>query len=46
MRDNVAALVMAVYEDEELESLPRDAGFTSSRVTRPDTGAQLLVAKG
>lgn len=34
------------YEDEELERLPRDAGFTYSRVTRPDTGAQLLVARG
>jgi ubiquinone/menaquinone biosynthesis C-methylase UbiE len=34
------------YEDEELERLPREAGFTYSRVTRPDTGAQLLVARG
>jgi SAM-dependent methyltransferase len=34
------------YEDDELERLPREAGFTHSRVARPDTGAQLLVARG
>ena len=33
-------------EDDELERLPREAGFTQSRVARPDTGAQLLVARG
>ncbi len=34
------------YEDTELESSQRDAGFASSSVTRPDEGAQLLVARG
>jgi len=33
------------YEDEELEALPGAAGFSAARVTRPDEGAQLLVAR-
>lgn len=34
------------YEDAELLALAREAGFASSSVTRPDEGAQLLVARG
>jgi len=34
------------YQDEELEALPRAAGFAEATVTRPDEGAQLLVARG
>ena len=34
------------YDDGELESLASDAGFSSSSVTRPDEGSQLLVARG
>ena len=33
------------YEDDELAQLPYAAGFTQSGVTRPDSGAQLLVAR-
>jgi ubiquinone/menaquinone biosynthesis C-methylase UbiE len=33
------------YSDAELERLPLAAGFTESRVTRTDIGAQLLVAR-
>jgi ubiquinone/menaquinone biosynthesis C-methylase UbiE len=34
------------YEDDELAQLPYAAGFKESRVTRPDTGAQLLFVRG
>jgi hypothetical protein len=34
------------YEDEELQTFPREAGFAESRVTRPGEGAQLLSARG
>ena len=34
------------YDDAELEGLAREAGFTSSSVTRPGEGAQLLAARG
>ncbi len=34
------------YEDEELEGLPRAAGFHAASVSRPDSGAQLLFARG
>jgi ubiquinone/menaquinone biosynthesis C-methylase UbiE len=34
------------YDDAELEALGREAGFASSSVTRPNEGAQLLVARG
>src|SRR5919109_869934 len=34
------------YEDDELAQLPSAAGFIESLVTRPETGAQLLVARG
>ena len=33
------------YTDEELTSLPHEAGFSRSRVERPDPWAQLLVAQ-
>jgi ubiquinone/menaquinone biosynthesis C-methylase UbiE len=33
------------YEDEELESFPRAAGFREATVSRPDSGAQLLFAR-
>ena len=33
------------YTDEELRSLPREAGLSRSRVERPDPWAQLLVAQ-
>jgi ubiquinone/menaquinone biosynthesis C-methylase UbiE len=33
------------YSDEELERLPREAGFAESSVARTDIGAQLLVAR-
>jgi len=33
------------YSDEELEQLPREAGFPDVSVTRTDVGAQLLVAR-
>jgi SAM-dependent methyltransferase len=33
------------YDDGQLASLGREAGFSSSTVTRPDDGAQLLVAR-
>jgi SAM-dependent methyltransferase len=32
------------YEDAELEQLARDARFAEASVTRPGSGAQLLVA--
>ena len=33
------------YEDAELERLPLEAGFASSKVVRTDIGAQLLAAR-
>jgi hypothetical protein len=33
------------YEDAELETLGREAGFGTVEVTRPDEGAQLLFAR-
>ncbi|HEY3018208.1 MAG TPA: class I SAM-dependent methyltransferase [Gaiellaceae bacterium] len=33
------------YEDDELEALPRAAGFAAASVSRPDEGGQLLVAR-
>jgi ubiquinone/menaquinone biosynthesis C-methylase UbiE len=33
------------YEDSELEAVAREAGFGTVEVTRPDEGAQLLLAR-
>jgi ubiquinone/menaquinone biosynthesis C-methylase UbiE len=34
------------YDDAALERLARESGFASASVTRPDDGAQLLLARG
>ena len=34
------------YEDDHLQTLPLQAGFADSSVSRPDEGGQLLVARG